>query len=655
MILLNQPKEKIVAFAFFILALGSMASPARAALNCPALFNHSQNENRGRSYKSLGANFNGRVARFGIWAPHAQSVDVILEADGWQVGQHPLVKNSQSGIWSTTISDVAFDTKLKYKYRILDAQGKVQFRNDPYARFMVQETDSRLWNSVITRPDSYQWQSQNFKPATKMRVMEINARTRVPAKPDVNFRELAQHLLTIIKDESGPKFNTVSLMPISQHNVVESWGYQPGGIFAVNYRHGTPDDLKYFIDQMHLNGISVLLDVVLGHASRDWDTGLGGIDGTQLYFPEAKHLGEHQDWGTYIYNFARPEVREFLLSNVKYWADEFHIDGIRLDGVTSMLYRDYSRSEAEKALIWQEFGTNINTDAVAFIKTLNTEIKKDFPNFITVAEESSGWPGVTKPVAEGGLGFDYMWGMGAMHDMRQFLKTRPEDRNISQLIAPDTWNEKFFYYVNSHDETAHGKTRYIEQIYGASGTDKKFDVARVVTLWQYIMRGAPMLWQGDEIADPRGWSHNLDVQEFLTQYQPHQTFENFVRDLSRIHAQEPAFDHLENGSLKILNIDSNNKVLTLARIGSNPNEDLIIILNFSPNTIPNYSFPVLKNDNWQLILNSDSAIYGGQNIIDSNIFINAKIPPNFKSSARTLKILPAYSGLIFKIAARKPR
>lgn len=599
-------------------------------------------QDRFRQYKFLGANVTKEGTHFALWAPNARHVEVLIESDGWKQSAHLLKKDEATGIWSGMVDHK--NDQLKYKYRLIDSNGHEQFRNDPYARFIVRNEHSGVWDSVSWNPRSYQWQTKNFTPPKKMRMMEVNPRTRVPGKTDVNYRELAHHLLPILK-ESG--INTVSLMPITHHNVIESWGYQPGGIFAVNFRHGNPNDLKYFVDLMHKNDIAVLFDVVIGHASKDWDTGLGKLDGTQLYFHEASHLGEHRDWGTYIYNYGRWEVQDFLLSNVKFWAEEYKIDGIRLDGVTSMLYLDYSRPEHEKAQIWKEFGTNINHQAVNFIKLMNQEVKKSFPNFVTVAEESSGWPGVTRKVEEGGLGFDYMWGMGGMHHMRKFLKSAPEHRNLFDILAPEHWNEKYVHYVNSHDETAHGKRRYIEEINGASGTDKKFDFARVVTAWLYSLRGRPMLFQGDEIAEVRGWSHNLEVQEHLKQYEPHAKFQKFVHDLGKFHEKEPAFDRLDQQALQTLNVDNRNQVLTLARFGTRESEHLVIVMNFGSTTHSSYRLPVPAKGHWEVVFDSDASYYGGNGTIVKTL-PTSPVPMHAYQNTMVIENLPAHSVLILK-------
>jgi 1,4-alpha-glucan branching enzyme len=625
-----------------VLVAPSMALAAPLCTNVFKAPNRFSVKDHTRNYKVQGANVTKEGVHFSIWAPNAETVEVVTELDGWRAGLHLMTKDNSTGIWSGFV--VGGQSGLKYKYRILDAKGNIQFRNDPYARSLVKNEQSGVWDSVVSDPSSYHWQAQNFKISDKMRIMEVNARTRVPQNPNVNFRELAHHLLPILKESN---VNTVSMMPVSHHNVVESWGYQPGGIYAVNYRHGSPEDLKYFIDYMHQNGIAVMFDVVLGHASKDWDTGLGGLDGTQLYFPEAPHLGEHKDWGTYIYNFRRNEVQDFLLSNVKYWAEEFKIDGIRVDGVTSMLFLDYSRDEYEKALIWKEFGTNKNLAAVEFLKKMNSELKKDFPHFVTIAEESSGWPGVTRSVKEGGLGFDYMWGMGAMHDMRSFLQAAPQDRDLNKITAPDSWKEKFIYYVNSHDETAHGKQRYIEQINGASGTDKKFDVSRVVTMWMYTMRGRPMLFQGDEIADPRGWSHNLEVQEQLKQYAPHASFEKYVHDLGELHEKEPAFNRLDEGSFKVLNVDNVNKILTVARFGAKEEDTLVIVLNFGATTMSYYRLPVPYAGDWNIVFDSDASYFGGTGTQVQLVHPKAVRTQQFPLT-NTMRYLPAYSAIVLK-------
>lgn len=603
------------------------------------------NHDRSRGYKFFGANITKDGTRFSIWAPNAKAVEVILEADGWKIGAHPLTKDPQTGNWSAEIPGVGHNNKLKYKYRLIDANNEVQFRNDPYARYIVRNEATRIWDSVIQNPQSYKWQTQKFTPPKKLRIMEVNPRTRVPNKPNVNFRELAKHLIPILKDS---QVNTISLMPITHHNVVESWGYQPGGIFAVNYRHGKPDDLKYFIDQMHKNGIAVIFDIVLGHASKDTDTGIGLLDGTQLYFSKEPYLGEHNDWKTYIYDFRRPEVHDFLLSNVKYWIEEFKIDGMRLDGLASMIFLDFSRNDYEIEQIRRQFNTTVNFPAIEFIKRLNTETKKMKPTFITIAEASGAIEKVTFPVEEGGLGFDYMWGMGAMHHMRQFLGSAPEYRDLYHILAPNNWNEKLIFYVNSHDEVANGKQRYIEEIHGASGTDRRFDVARVVTMWMYTMRGHPMLFQGDEFAEGRWWSEKISTQESLKQYPLHSGFEKFVRDLGSLHEKETAFERMDYDSLEVLNVDNLNKVLTIARKGQKPEDTLLIIMNFGDTTHKVYKTPTPHKGRWEIVFDSDAGFYGGAGTIVQVATRPGPSMNNFEASAG-IHNLPARTGLILKL------
>lgn len=634
---------RIVILILFIQVLAFATKPETCLSKFSALAQASalfRDYNRLQGYEFLGANPAAKGTHFAFFLPNAKEVELISEANGWAQGTYKLVKDNNTGAWAGIFPDIK--SGMKYKLKIKDANGNIQYRNDPYAKHMVQSGTE--WNSVVWDSKAFKWTDSNFKMPERLVIEEVNVRTRTQNQ-NANYRELADKLIPELKKQ---KVNTVSLMPVHQHNVVESWGYQPGGVFAVNPRHGTPDDLKYFVNKCHENGIAVIFDVVLGHASHDWNTGLGMIDGTELYFWD-NYLKEHKDWGTMIYDFRKPHTQEFLISAANYYIKELHGDGLRVDGVTSMLYLDYSRSEAEKAAIWRDFGTNINEGAISFIRRLNEEVHKIKPNAITIAEESSGFAGVTHKLSEGPrtLGFDYMWGMGGMHDVRAALKAPPEHRNMFQMLAPIKWNENYINYLNSHDEISNGKGRFMGDVSGVK-PNQEFDASRNANaLLALVFPGRPMTFQGDDYADKHWWDIYSSVDESLKTRQTHTEHAFFMKDMREFYQKEPAFKRDDKRSSKNLMIDNQGKVMVQARLGSSDKETLIVVQNWGDKLFHDYKIPLPNGKKWKIVFNSDAKFYGGDGTI---VETSGTLPQGIFDNPNSLEIknLPPYTTIVLK-------
>lgn len=597
--------------------------------------------NRLHGYRYLGANLyqdNGLIkgASFRIWLPNAQSVELVIFYNGQEIAAHQMQKDYVTQIWGFKIDDA--EEGIQYKYRIKDANGDTQYRNDPYSRFVYRDEATGLWYSVLYNQHRYRWRINNFIPATKLRIKEVHVGSVVPDKPHVSYIEMAEFLIPQLKRDN---YNAISLLPIQHHNVVESWGYQPGALFSVNFRHGGPDEFKAMIDLFHENGIAVFTDYVPGHASKDWDTGLARIDGTEAYFHEDPRQGEHPEWGTRLYNYDRVEVRDFLLSNAIYWLDEFRVDGYRVDGVASMLYLDYSKQSGQ--WIPAHDGSNMNYPAINFLQALNREVHSFRPHAITIAEESSGYPGVT---SEWGLGFDYMWRMGGMHHIRQFVADEPQHRNLFTIIEPTRWEERFVNYANSHDELAHGKTTYIAMIREQDPV-QRYGIARNIELLNAVIYpGHPMNFQGDQFANPEGWNHTVSPRyELLQGGNFHDGFNRFMRELGVLYENEAVLGNHEAWSSHNLVVDNGRQILVQMRIDHLGEPQMIIIQNYSYRNYDEVYVPWPNGEKWKIVFNSDDSKYGGRAVsVTMGTLYNS---PMFGSPYNQEIInLPAYSSIV---------
>jgi 1,4-alpha-glucan branching enzyme len=557
---------------------------------------------------------------FAVWAPNAQRASVIGDFNRWDGRAHVMRRLVPSGIWEIFIPDLS-DGDC-YKFEVRTTAGHLLHKADPYARrFEVPPNTA----SIIWTDGSYEWRDQGWladravSDAWRERPMSVyevhpGSWRRVPEEGNryQTYRELATTLVPYVR-EMG--FTHIELMPIMEHPFSGSWGYQVIGFFAPTSRFGTPDDFRFFVDECHRHGIGVILDWVPGHFPKDRH-GLAEFDGTSLYEHADPKKGEHQDWGTLIFNYGRNEVRSFLFSNALFWLEEFHIDGLRVDAVASMLYLDYSRSEGQ--WIPNQYGGRENLEAVAFLQQLNTLTHGRVAGTITVAEESTAWPAVSRPVYVGGLGFSYKWNMGWMHDMLQYIREDPVHRRwhhgqitFSMLYA---FTENFILPF-SHDEVVHGKGAMLSKMPG--DVWQKHATLRALYGYMFGHPGKKLMFMGAEFGQWREWDYDSSLDWHLLDEQLHDGLRCWVRDLNHTYQREPSLHEVDFEGAGFSWIDCNdneNSVVSLIRRARDPHDFTIVVANFTPVPRPKYRVGVPESGWYRELLNSDSERYGGSNM-----------------------------------------
>jgi 1,4-alpha-glucan branching enzyme len=561
-----------------------------------------------------------RGVHFAVWAPNAQRVSVIGDFNRWDGRVHPMRRLLPNGVWELFIPELPDGTC--YKYEVRTTGGHLLHKSDPYARRfeLPPNTASIVWTGT-----KYEWRDGewirdraafNAWHERPMAVYEVHLGSwrRVPEQGNrfQTYREMAETLVPYVR-EMG--YTHIELLPIMEHPFAGSWGYQVIGFYAPTSRFGTPDDLKYFVDECHRHGIGVLLDWVPGHFPKDRH-GLAQFDGTALYEHADPRKGEHQDWGTLIFNYGRNEVRTFLLSNALYWLEEFHIDGLRVDAVASMLYLDYSRSEGQ--WIPNQFGGRENLEAVDFMKQLNTVTHGRVVGTITAAEESTSWPAVSRPVYVGGLGFTYKWNMGWMHDMLAYMKEDPIHRRwhhgqitFSMLYA---FSENFILPF-SHDEVVHGKGSMLGKMPG--DVWQKHANLRTLYGYMYSHPGKKLMFMGCEFGQWREWNNDTSLDWHLLQDRMHDGLRNWVKDLNHTYQRERSLHEVDfegSGFSWIDCNDNENSVVSLLRRARDPRDFTVQLANFTPVPREAYRVGVPEGGWYREVLNSDAAIYGGSNL-----------------------------------------
>jgi 1,4-alpha-glucan branching enzyme len=561
-----------------------------------------------------------RGVHFAAWAPNAQRVSVIGDFNHWDGRVNPMRKLVPNGIWELFLPELPDGTC--YKFEVRTSGGHLLHKADPYARrFEVPPNTA----SIVWTDTTYDWRDQDWlRDRTScnawrerpMSIYEVHLGSwrRVPEEANrfQTYREMAETLVPYVR-EMG--YTHIELMPIMEHPFLGSWGYQVIGFYAPTSRFGAPDDFKFFVDECHRHGIGVLLDWVPGHFPKDRH-GLGQFDGSALFEHADPHKGEHQDWGTLIFNYGRNEVRTFLLSNALYWLDEFHIDGLRVDAVASMLYLDYSRREGQ--WIPNQFGGRENLEAVEFLKQLNTVTHGRVVGTITVAEESTSWPAVSRPVYVGGLGFTYKWNMGWMHDMLAYMKEDPIYRRwhhgqitFSMLYA---FTENFILPF-SHDEVVHGKGSMINKMPG--DVWQKHANLRTLYGYMYSHPGKKLMFMGCEFGQWREWNHDSSLDWHLLQDRMHDGLRMWVRDLNRTYQRERSLHEVDfegSGFSWIDCNDNENSVISMLRRARDGRDFTVQLANFTPIPRTSYRIGVPEAGWYREILNSDAEIYGGSNV-----------------------------------------
>ncbi len=560
----------------------------------------------------LGCRLDTDGAHFAVWAPNAQAVSVIGDFNGWDPGAHPLSPRwDSSGIWECYVAGVP--QGAAYKFRISPKSGGAFDKADPFA-FYAQtppETASRAWSLDYAWNDGEWMATRAGRNALSapMSVYELHPGSwRRRDGRWLTYREMAHELADYLTTMG---FTHVELMPIAEHPFYGSWGYQCTAFFAPTARYGTPQDLKYLVDHLHQRGIGVLLDWVPSHFPDD-PHGLSRFDGTNLFEHADPRQGYHPDWHSSIFNYGRHEVRAFLLSSAHYWLDEYHFDGLRVDAVASMLYLDYGRREGE--WIPNRYGGRENLDAIEFLRMLNESVYRDFPDVQTIAEESTAWPMVSRPVYLGGLGFGMKWNMGWMHDTLSYFKQDPLFRryhhNTITFSMIYAFNENFVLPL-SHDEVVHGKGSLIGKQPGDSW--QQFAGMRLMYGYMWTHPGKKLLFMGGEFGQRREWTHEGELEWWVLQFPEHAGLQRWVADLNHLYRREPALHEVDFDSSGFEWIDaSDHEASTLAYIRrSRSGEAVLVVCNFTPVPRLGYRVGVPQEGYWRELANSDALAYGG--------------------------------------------
>jgi 1,4-alpha-glucan branching enzyme len=573
-------------------------------------------------YKKLGAHLteiNGHAGvSFAVWAPNAQRVSVVGDFNGWDGRAHPMRKRIESGIWEIFIPGVV--EEAHYKLELRNCFGQVVLKSDPVGFFGQHGIQTA---SLVFNLDRFKWSDDEWMETRKARQwhkepvsiyeVHLGSWARVPEEGNryLSYIELADRLIPYVKDLG---FTHIELMPVAEHPFDGSWGYQVTGYFAPTSRFGNPDEFRHFVDRCHENGIGVIMDWVPGHFPKDAH-GLAQFDGTYLYEHSDPRQGEHRDWGTLIFNYGRNEVRNFLIGNGLFWLDEYHIDGLRVDAVASMLYLDYSRKHGE--WVPNVHGGHENLDAIDFIKRFNEVCYARFPGIMTIAEESTAWPGVSRPTYVGGLGFGFKWNMGWMHDFLLYMSREPIHRRFHQGEVTFSMIYAFhehFVLVLSHDEVVHGKSSLLNKMPG--DTWQKFANLRMFYAWMYAHPGKKLLFMGGEIGQWREWNHDESIDWHLLQYPLNDGVRRLMQHLNYLYESEPAFWENDDSYLGFDWIDfhdADSSVLTFVRKAES-GPPIVFVVNATP--VPRYAYRVgAPGEGWyEEILNTDAGIYGGGNI-----------------------------------------
>ena len=598
-----------------------------------------------RAFDRLGARsitHGVRGVHFAVWAPNARRVSVVGDFNAWDGRVHAMRSLVPSGLWEIFLPDAG--EGARYKFEIVPRHGPPVLKADPYGRYF--ETPPQT--ASIVHADEYAWGDGDYLARRRthgmwhrepMSIYEVHLGSwrRHDDGQSLSYRELADTLVPYVR-EMG--FTHIELLPVMEHPFAGSWGYQVIGFFAPTSRFGRPEDFKYFVDACHRSGIGVILDWVPGHFPKDLH-GLARFDGTALYEHADPRQGEHQDWGTLIFNYGRAEVRSFLLSNALYWIEEFHIDGLRVDAVASMLYLDYSRKAGE--WVPNQFGGRENLDAISFLQELNRRVGAEHPDVPLIAEESTSWPGVSRPVHLGGLGFAYKWNMGWMHDMLDYCKQDPIHRKyhhnritFSMLYA---FSENFILPF-SHDEVVHGKGSMIGKMKGDSW--QRHANLRALYGYMFTHPGKKLMFMGGELGQWREWNHDAQLDWEVLGDARHAGMQRWVRDLNHVYAAERSLwevDFDAKGFRWIDANDSQNSVISFVRCAEG-GEHTVIIVNFTPVAREGYRIGVPHPGAYGELLNSDAEVYGGSNMGNGGRVVCSPEPSHGHAQSLTLRLPP---------------
>ncbi len=594
---------------------------------------------------------------FAVWAPHAEGVSVVGSFNNWRAAPHQMRRLGGSGVWELFIPELAPGSLYKYEIR---APGLPPFlKSDPYAFYMEVPPNT---SSIVYQP-TYRFRDQKWLLQRESRehfrlplsIYELHFGSWRRFLEDDNrpfqYREMAPVLADYVR-EMG--FTHVEFLPLKEHPYGPSWGYQVGSYYAASARYGTPDDLRYLIDYLHQKGIGVIMDWVPAHFPRD-AFALGRFDGSALYEHLDPRRGEHPDWGTYIFNYGRNEVRNFLIANAIYWCKEFHLDGLRVDAVASMLYLDYSRNEGE----WlpNQFGGRENLEAISLLKELNEVMHRVCPGVMMIAEESTAWPQVSHPVYNGGLGFDFKWNMGWMHDTLKYFQTDPLFRggnhNALTFGLIYAWSENFILPF-SHDEVVHMKGALLNKMPGDE--QQKFSTLRALYGYMWAHPGKKLLFMGGEFGQWREWNEEESLDWHLLEEPLHKGVANLIRELNELYEKQPSLWEVDGDSAGFQWIDANNaaeNIVSFIRRSPSTGRELVCVCNFSPVPRAEHQLGLPRAGKYKLLLNTDSGSYKGAEEAENLTVIKAQKKPLHGQEYSATVSLPAMATLWFEVPKAK--
>ncbi|OAN69822.1 1,4-alpha-glucan branching enzyme [Jannaschia sp. EhC01] len=603
-------------------------------------------------WRVLGAHVQPGATHFAVWAPNGQAVSVIGDFNNWDAGKAPMARSGANGLWEVTIPNVG-DGAL-YKYHIVDAHGAVRLKADPVG-FGSQHPPEQA--SVVRDIDGYGWHDADWM-ATRAQAADRTAPVSIyevhlgswrrkyddGGRP-LSYKELAEDLVGYVKHMG---FTHIELMPVSEYPFDGSWGYQPVGLYAPTIRFGPPHEFRDFVDAAHAAGLGVLLDWVPGHFPTD-DHGLVMFDGTHLYEHADPKEGFHQDWNTLIYNYGRTEVRNYLVANALYWMEEYHLDGLRVDAVASMLYRDYSREEGQ--WVPNHEGGRENFEAIAFLQEMNVAVYGADASVMTVAEESTSFPGVSQPVHTGGLGFGYKWNMGWMNDTLSYMEMDPIHRQYhhDEMTRPILWQftENFILPI-SHDEVVHGKGSMLAKMPGDAA--QKFANLRAYYGYMWMHPGKKLIFMGCEFAQPEEWSHDGELNWHAASLPAHAGVQTLIRDLNHLYTSTPALhvgDCVPEGFSWICN-DPAQSTLGFVRYGNAGDAPVVVMCNFTPVERTEFRVGVPEAGQWDEVLNTDAGAYGGNNIGNLGAVTARAVPGDGFAQSVSLT-LPPLSTVVLRL------
>jgi 1,4-alpha-glucan branching enzyme len=597
-------------------------------------------------YRTFGAHLmsvdNVAGVRFAVWAPNALNVTLAGEFNDWDIRRHPM-RHRSGGVWEIFIPGLAEGAPYKYHIRSRLA-GYEQLKADPYAFYceIPPKSASLVWNF-----GKYQWRDGAWmeerartdwlKSPISVYEVHLESWLRGPQGQPLTYREMAINLVEYVKQMG---YTHIELLPVMEHPFSGSWGYQIIGYFAPTSRFGNPDDFRHLIDTCHQAGIGVIVDWVPAHFPKDAH-GLAFFDGTGLYEHADWRKGEHRDWGTLIFNYGRNEVRSFLISNALFWLEEYHIDGLRVDAVASMLYLDYSRNPGE--WIPNEFGGNENLEAIDFLKQFNEQAHK-VPGVFTVAEESTAFPGVSKPVYLNGLGFTMKWNMGWMHDMLLYFSKDPVHRKYHHHHI--TFGLLYAFHENfvlpiSHDEVVHGKGSLINKMPGDEW--RQFANVRAFLAYMWGHPGKKLLFMGQEIGQREEWNYHTGVRWELLEFDFHRKLQALVRELNRLYRASPSLYQVDfhYSGFELMDFhDADNSIIAFLRRAEDPHDFLLICCNFTPVPRQSYDFGVPEPGSYEEVLNTDSEFFGGSNVGNSGLIASRPVPKHNRPQSISVKLPP---------------